>query len=56
MKKTYQPPQIEVIALSTEQGVLEVSNGILTLLATGNPSSGIEPLEGWSTEPKESWE
>ncbi len=54
MKKTYQEPRIEVIALSTEQRILDVSNGILTLLATEDPTSGIETLSGWGST--ESWE
>ena len=56
MKKHYETPLLEVIELSTEQRILEVSNGILTLLATGDPTSGIETLDGWDTTPKESWE
>ena len=54
MKKTYQEPRIEVIALGTEQSVLTVSNGVLTLLATDDPTSGIETLSGWGST--ETWE
>lgn len=54
MKKAYQEPRIEVIALSTEQRILDVSKGILTLLATDDPTSGIETLSGW--ESTETWE
>ena len=54
MKKTYQQPQIEVIALGTEQGVLAVSDGILTLMATTPPDNGIETLSGWNSTV--SWE
>lgn len=54
MKKTYQQPQIEAIALGAEQSILDVSGGILTLLATNDPTSGIETLNGWNST--ESWE
>ena len=53
MKKIYQTPQLEVIALGTEQSILEVSGGILTLLATTQPENGIEVLT-WNNNV--SWE
>ena len=54
MKKTYQEPRIEVMALGTEQCVLTVSNGVLTLLATTPPDNGIETLSGWDSN--NSWD
>ena len=54
MKKNYEAPILEVVELGTEQSILDVSNGILTLLATEDPTSGIETLSGWGST--ESWE
>ena len=54
MKQTYLAPRIEAIALGTEQCVLTVSNGILSLLATTPPDNGIETLNGWDSN--YSWE
>ena len=54
MKKHYETPLLEVIELSTEQRILEVSNGILTLLATAPYSDGIETMSGWG-DARETW-
>ena len=48
MKKTYQPPQIEVIALGTEQRILDVS--FLTLMATTSPSDDAKDMIVSGTE------
>ena len=56
MKKIYLTPLAEAMELSTEQNVLTVSNGILTIAAIGSSSangSGLEGMEGWGST--ESW-
>lgn len=55
MKETYTTPQLEVIALGTEQSILEVSSGILTIMATtATHVDGIETMSGWDDIP-ETW-
>ena len=51
MKKTYQEPQVEVIAMGTEQSVLNVS--LMVIMATTPPETNTmnmsagEEWEGW---------
>ncbi len=55
MKETYTTPQLEVIALGTEQSILDVSSGTLSLLAITQPGNGLEEMSGWGVAPSESW-
>ena len=46
MKKTYQQPQIEVIALGTEQGVLGASINVLMATTPPEPSNSMDMSAG----------
>ena len=46
MKKTYQEPRIEVIALSTEQGVLGTSINVLMATTPPEPSNSMDMSAG----------
>ena len=53
MKKAYQEPHVEAFALGTEQSIMTVSTGVLALIVSSDPTSGIETLDGWDST--ESW-
>ena len=46
MKKSYQEPCIEVIALSTEQRILDVSIGVLMATTPLDPSNSMDMSAG----------
>lgn len=46
MKKTYQEPRIEVIALSTEQSILDVSLNVLMATTPPDPSNTMDMSAG----------
>ncbi|GEM_PF-3183758 len=54
MKKKYETPLLEAFAFSGKESVLTISNGLLTIMATTPPESGIETLSGWDST--ETWE
>ena len=54
MKKTYQEPRIEVIALSTEQRILDVSLNVLMATTPPDPSDPSNSMDmsagtGWDS-------
>ena len=46
MKKTYQEPRIEEIALSTEQRILDVSLNVLMATTPPDPSNSMDMSAG----------
>lgn len=46
MKKTYQEPRIEAIALGTEQGVLTMSINVLMATTPPDPSNSMDMSAG----------